>query len=231
MVTYFTTGTTFKDARVASIRAARDLFGDCSFEQLQTARAWEAVGVTADARTSFQICRLFQSGGADVYEGYSTIYGAGCAPPAVSTCEVVAGADVTFRAGDSVVLRPGFHAAQGSTFHGYIDCSAGLFKVATPPSPAVGPSPPPSAASSLRAFPSPAAGRVRISYRVVAPGPVRLILYDALGREVGRIADEVHRDAGLYDADLAVDRLPSGVYWISMVSGDGVAIERFVVER
>lgn len=42
---YFTPNTTYADARVAMIQAAKDLYGACSNEVVQTTNAWYAVGV------------------------------------------------------------------------------------------------------------------------------------------------------------------------------------------
>ncbi|MCC6372705.1 MAG: M4 family metallopeptidase [Bacteroidia bacterium] len=45
LTSYFTPGTTYALARAYSIQAAKDLFGNCSNQVLQTANAWYAVGV------------------------------------------------------------------------------------------------------------------------------------------------------------------------------------------
>jgi Zn-dependent metalloprotease len=42
-----TTNSTFANARTVSIQAAKDLYGDCSNEAIQTTNAWHAVGVGA----------------------------------------------------------------------------------------------------------------------------------------------------------------------------------------
>lgn len=42
---YFNPSTNFAQARRATIQAARDLFGSCSSQEIQTAKAWYAVGV------------------------------------------------------------------------------------------------------------------------------------------------------------------------------------------
>ena len=42
---YFTSGTTYLIARAAAIQAAKDLFGPCANQVVQTANAWYAVGV------------------------------------------------------------------------------------------------------------------------------------------------------------------------------------------
>jgi PKD repeat protein len=45
LTVYFVPNTNYAAARVAAIQAAKDLFGNCSMEVEQTARAWNAVGV------------------------------------------------------------------------------------------------------------------------------------------------------------------------------------------
>jgi Zn-dependent metalloprotease len=47
LTVYFTSSTDFAAARIACIQAAKDLYGDCSNELIQTANAWYAVGVGA----------------------------------------------------------------------------------------------------------------------------------------------------------------------------------------
>jgi len=45
LTTYFTTGTTYAQARVATLNAATDLYGAASPERATVAAAWSAVGV------------------------------------------------------------------------------------------------------------------------------------------------------------------------------------------
>lgn len=47
MTTYMTPGTTYADVRNYTIQAAKDLYGPCSNEVIQTTNAWYAVGVGA----------------------------------------------------------------------------------------------------------------------------------------------------------------------------------------
>ena len=49
--------------------------------------------------------------------------------------------------------------------------------------------PAPESAGALRAFPNPAAGPVTVEVRTEAPGPVRVVVYDRLGREVAVLHD------------------------------------------
>jgi hypothetical protein len=89
----------------------------------------------------------------------------------------------------------------------------------------------PAGAPLLWAFPNPAKGEVRLSYRVAEPVPVRVAIYDGLGREVVRVADEGYRETGLYTKDFIGDHLPSGIYYVRMVTRGAAAMERFVVAR
>jgi bacillolysin len=47
LTVYFTPGTNYANARVCAIQAAKDLYGACSNEVIQTTNAWYAVGVGA----------------------------------------------------------------------------------------------------------------------------------------------------------------------------------------
>jgi Zn-dependent metalloprotease len=52
LTVYFTPNTDFMAARAACIQAAKDLYGDCSNEMIQTANAWYAVGVGQQLSTT-----------------------------------------------------------------------------------------------------------------------------------------------------------------------------------
>lgn len=53
LTVYFTPGTNFANARLLTIQAAKDLFGVCSNEVIQTTRAWYAVNVGANYVAGF----------------------------------------------------------------------------------------------------------------------------------------------------------------------------------
>jgi hypothetical protein len=68
-------------------------------------------------------------------------------------------------------------------------------------------------------FPNPFNGSTTIRYRLSEPGPVLLKIYDALGREVTTLVDEV-RNAGLQPAAVWVPAgQASGVYFCSLLAG------------
>jgi len=71
----------------------------------------------------------------------------------------------------------------------------------------------PSELSLTGSYPNPFTSTTRIRYGLPTPGHVRLVVYDALGREVARLAEGEQR-AGWHEVEWApvVGRLPSGVY-------------------
>ena len=86
------------------------------------------------------------------------------------------------------------------------------------------------------AFPNPAGlsanGRARMTMRFNLPesAPARLSLYDALGREVAVLLDDIAHE-GTTDVSLDVATLPAGVYTARLAAGDRVAIQRVTVVR
>lgn len=69
-------------------------------------------------------------------------------------------------------------------------------------------------------YPNPFNDIVTIRYAVPEVADVKLILYDAMGREVLSIKDEQHQ-VGIHEAQLSGAALKSGVYFCKMVSSTG----------
>lgn len=76
----------------------------------------------------------------------------------------------------------------------------------------------PSEAALHSAYPHPFNPRATIPYDVAELGPVRLVVYDALGREAAVLVDE-RQSAGRYEAVLEGTSWPSGAYLIRMTTG------------
>jgi len=85
---------------------------------------------------------------------------------------------------------------------------------------------PAGAAFALRATPNPARVATMLAFTLDQPGPVRLTLYDALGREVAVLLDGVHR-AGPHEAALDASALRPGLY-LARLEADGRAVTRRV---
>ena len=67
-----------------------------------------------------------------------------------------------------------------------------------------------------------------VTFSLGSPGRVSLALYDALGRHVRTLTDEM-RPAGAQRLTLDGTELPRGVYALRLVTGQGVGSARVVV--
>lgn len=88
---------------------------------------------------------------------------------------------------------------------------------------------PRASALSIVASPNPAGASVRLSYTLAEAGPVRLVVSDALGREVAVV--EGARDVGTQIEALDTATLAPGVYVVRLVAGAETAAVRLTVAR
>ena len=81
---------------------------------------------------------------------------------------------------------------------------------------------------SVRAFPNPASGSVTVALEGIVLGEaVRVVVYDALGREVAELHDGPSPSGSSFSLDAA--RLPPGLYLIRAVGDGGFAYGRLAV--
>ncbi len=73
-------------------------------------------------------------------------------------------------------------------------------------------------ALTVEAFPNPLAAAAEVRFGLPEPGAVRLAVFDALGREVARLAEGAHA-AGWHSASLDAAALPSGAYVVRLTAG------------
>lgn len=78
--------------------------------------------------------------------------------------------------------------------------------------------------------PNPARGNAVIRYAVSGAAPVRLSVFDVLGREVAVLADGVVAP-GVQEANVDAARLAPGTYLVRLVSDEKVRTQRIVVAR
>jgi probable HAF family extracellular repeat protein len=79
-------------------------------------------------------------------------------------------------------------------------------------------------------FPNPASGATSIRITLPEAGPVRIDLYDLLGRRAARLAD-ADLPAGTTDLPLANDRLAAGVYILRVSAGAELSQHRLIIAR
>lgn len=77
-------------------------------------------------------------------------------------------------------------------------------------------------------FPNPARGLTTIRFTLPTTGPVRVELFDLLGRRIGILADGTF-PAGTHNVSLDVSKLPSGTYFYRLHHADGQISKRMVV--
>ncbi len=78
--------------------------------------------------------------------------------------------------------------------------------------------------------PNPFGATTRIRFGLPRPGPVRLALYDVLGREVLRVLDD-ERAAGWHEVTVDAGALAAGVYVYRLETGQAVKTRTLVVLR
>jgi hypothetical protein len=67
-----------------------------------------------------------------------------------------------------------------------------------------------------------------VNYRIPEPMPVRATLFDALGRQVARLAD-TRQPPGTHRLPIATSTLPSGLYFVRIAAGEAVETRRLTV--
>jgi hypothetical protein len=80
--------------------------------------------------------------------------------------------------------------------------------------------------NTLDVFPNPAASEVRVAYSIGSRSDVLLRLFDILGNEVARLANDAH-NAGSYEVRWNVKSIPAGSY-ILQLSACGERISKVV---
>ncbi len=80
------------------------------------------------------------------------------------------------------------------------------------------------ASLDLEAYPNPSSGAITVRFRLDAPGPVRLSVYDLLGRKVAVLTDAV-QTSGTHEVQLGVAGLAAGVYLVRLERGIGTSTE------
>ncbi len=86
---------------------------------------------------------------------------------------------------------------------------------------------PPDRVALIGNYPNPFNPSTGIVYELPGPGPVRLAVYDMIGREV-RVLVDAHRTAGRHTVRFDAEGLPTGTYACVLTAGS-VAITRVMV--
>ncbi|MBC7776059.1 MAG: M4 family metallopeptidase [Phycisphaerae bacterium] len=239
---YLDEGATYLDAREASLRAARQIFGACSFEEVQVGKAWYAVHVgNALPQFNYEICGVREDG---IWQGINAVIGGGSC---VTTVQAHAD-NVTFAAGNTIVFRPGFTAtvAGDNRFLAYLEsCSFTVRSSNNSIKDSKGhpyeewldrnPDLPDEASEllgiSITAEPNPFSIATTLSYSLVEPGLVELQIFNATGILIANPVQNQQMEPGIYQHTFEAKNLPDGIYLI-VLQKDGLrTAKRVVVAR
>jgi hypothetical protein len=80
-------------------------------------------------------------------------------------------------------------------------------------------------------YPNPFNPETAISFTVAAAGTAKLVVYDALGREVATLYDGIAEPGRMYNVRFNGAGLSSGMYFYRLNAGAQVAMKRMVLAR
>lgn len=149
-----------------------------------------------------------------------------------STQEITTGNDITYSAGTSIVLEPGFSVTNGGLFRGYIEgCASSQTtsnrsvrvkfdksKTEVSITEKLG----------LRVFPNPSAGHFEVRFAMSKAGNVQLRVSDWAGKVVATPVANQRTSAGEHRYRIQLTNQPPGVYVLSLSIGEQVVVQKIV---
>jgi hypothetical protein len=163
------------------------------------------------------------------------------------------GANVTFHAGNEIILSDGFVAEAGSNFHAFIDpfftCTQypmGRFANSDSSShpiikdyeveliektPSTSSSKPNSKEPFFSVYPNPSNGDLFIEYNLNKSDVVEITLHDNCGRPVYKLKNRSPHDTGTYQIKLTGIDLPSGVYYCVLQTNETFKTKEIIIAK
>ncbi|RLD57490.1 MAG: hypothetical protein DRJ05_09635 [Bacteroidetes bacterium] len=128
--------------------------------------------------------------------------------------------DVTFKAGNSITLLPGFSVEEGGLFHAYIsDEKNGAYKKSINK-------------DELNNFPNPFGNLTTISFLVFSPGNVKLTVINPVGQTIETLFDENITDTGVsHEVKFYANGLSKGVYFYKLETADNTVIKKMILSN
>lgn len=143
---------------------------------------------------------------------------------------VAADAEVTFIAGNTIVLEAGFQAQANSTFRAMIgNCAPTANSVSELPEPEARTTLPPTL--DLQVFPNPFRSETTIRYTLPEAASVDIRVWDLYGNAISRPVAQQKQEAGVYDVTFSQPELPAGVYLLVIRAGAAQRIGRMEIIR
>ncbi|HNR19502.1 MAG TPA: M4 family metallopeptidase [Bacteroidia bacterium] len=229
---YLTSASNYFDAREGSLRAATDLFGWCSNEVLQTARAWYAVGVARTCPDWDYIvpCGNLTSG--INYRGVNSISNNN-----TCTTTLASGANAMFSATATggITLKPGFTATQGCAFTAAIDaCNEAAYnKLSFHHQQNASQNTEPTVPIKIHSlFPNPANNKVTIQFESSSDvSEIQLSIVDISGRIVHLKPYNMQQYQSMKTALVDVKNFNSGIYFIYIRDKNSTVNHKLVISQ
>ncbi|MBK6506086.1 MAG: T9SS type A sorting domain-containing protein [Ignavibacteria bacterium] len=80
-------------------------------------------------------------------------------------------------------------------------------------------------------YPNPFNPATKINYKLHVTGYIELIVFDALGKDVATLVNEM-KIAGSYEVEFNASNLPSGVYFYSLIAnGKQMSVKRMALVK
>ncbi len=134
---------------------------------------------------------------------------------------VPSGAVSNIHSGDNIVLRPGFTAEHGSTFHAWIQGCDGQFASNGGDRSEAETHVASESGQILTVFPNPFTDRISINAQLETPGPSSLTLLDFSGRVVQTIECASLAESGKLETELQTTGLATGIYLLQLQYAGG----------
>lgn len=160
---------------------------------------------------------------------------------------VQSGANITFHAGNEIILSDGFVAEAGSNFHAFVDpfftCTQyPMGKMANPDNnnnfpPVIQEYESTKLKDTIKAdqksvlisnFPNPFSSSTTIEYQIKKSNSVTITVYDYCGRQLLLLKNKSPHEAGTYQVKMDGISLPSGVYHCTLQTDDYVETKQMI---
>lgn len=147
----------------------------------------------------------------------------------ISSGKVRSGANVTFRAGKKIVLRPGFKVESGATFYGLIDRCVQLDYLEKPILQEQAAVTAPKSNFSAKAIPNPFQNTTLLVYDLAEQSPISITLHDISGKKIRTLSREPAQLPGRYSISISGSELAAGWYNVQLVTSKTKAVVKLIL--
>ncbi|MFK7980113.1 MAG: 3-coathanger stack domain-containing protein, partial [Saprospiraceae bacterium] len=148
----------------------------------------------------------------------------------ISTATLPENHTATFKAGTSITLKAGFHAA--GTFSASIeDCEATLLEEApiTEARIALNNTSVLKQTVEMKIYPNPFYEVTTIAYDLPNKGVVTLQVFDFMGKEIAILERDLLKEKGRYEINFQANQLTSGTYFVVLRSGEHYEVQKLML--